>query len=532
MLGGRFLHRFKVPQVVGYIIVGVVMGKSLLGFFPVVALDNFTPLINFTLGVIGFLIGAELKSDVFCRYGRSIYFILIGEGLLAFILVFAAVTLITGKPYLGLLFGAIASATDPASTVNVLWEYKSRGPLTTTLTSIVALDDGLALVLYGLVSVFSRAMIANESASLWASVCSPLLELAKCLAIGGMMAVLLSWLIKRLEKKSVLALSIGAVAFVVGLSVYLRLDLILTSMVMGAVIVNVIPEVGDDLFKKIKEVSTSLYIFFFVFVGASLDIRVFLQSSLLVVILGYLLSRGAGKILGAMLGAYFSRAKKSVLRYGGVCLFTQGGVAIGLAMSIAHNLGSLGRQGSEVGNIVINVVAATTFVVQLVGPIFVKWGITSADEAGRNVTEEDIIASSLVGDFMFRDFSYVRENANLNKIMDTVKEGESYYLPVVDNDNRLTGLISLGELRGVFRETQVDNVILAEDVAVPVAKVLYPDHPLKEAFDVFDRREIDYLPVVRDEESRKIVGILEYHSLVSHVSRKTLEQQEKLDKVA
>ena len=49
---------------------------------------------------------------------------------------------------MGLLFGAIASATAPAATANVLWEYKTRGPLTAAVLAIVALDDALALLLY------------------------------------------------------------------------------------------------------------------------------------------------------------------------------------------------------------------------------------------------------------------------------------------------------------------------------------------------------------------------------------------------
>jgi len=530
LLGGKMLQRFGIPQVVGYIIIGLIMGNSVFGLLQPQIFEVFTPLINFTLGIIGFLIGAELKSEVFRRHGRSIYFILISEGILAFILVFTAVTLITKKVYLGLLFGAIASATDPASTVNVLWEYKSRGPLTTTLTSIVALDDGLALILYGLVSVFSRAMITNESCSLWNYIGSPLLELAKCLALGVVAGIILVKLIKRFTKEAVLVVTLAAVIIIVGLSVYLRLDLILTSMVMGAVVVNIIPKITKEVFKKVKELTTSLYIFFFVFVGASLDIHVFSQAAVLSIVIVYLISRSAGKIFGAMFGGYLSKAKKVVTKYSGFCLFTQGGVAIGLAMSIAHNLGGLGSEGSDVGVIVISVVAATTFVVQLIGPIFVKFGIIKADEVGRNVTEEDIIESSRVTDFMCKEFSFVKEDSSLDKVMEIVKEMESYHFPVIDNHGEITGLISLGGLRSVFRETQLDNFILAKDVSVPVRKVLYPDQPLKEAFEIFNKREIECLPVVKNKKSREVVGILEYHPLVEAVNRKTLERQKSLDK--
>jgi len=530
LLGGKLLKKFKIPQVVGYIIIGVIMGDSLLGVLHPQSLEVFTPFINFILGVIGFLIGAELKSEVFKKHGRSIYLILVSEGMLAFLLVFAAVTFITKKAYLGLLFGAIASATDPASTVNVLWEYKSRGPLTTTLTSIVALDDGLALILYGLVSVFARAMITNETCTVWSYLGAPLLELAKCVLIGVVAGVVLVRLIKRFSKESLLAVSLGTIAIVVGLSVYLHLDLILTSMVTGAVLVNMLPQMTEELFKKIQELTTALYVFFFVYVGASLNVHVFAQVAVLSIVVIYLLSRSAGKIFGAMFGAYVSKAKKTVARYSGICLFTQGGVAIGLAMSISQSLGHLGKEGADVGMVVVSVVAATTFVVQLIGPIFVKLGITRADEAWRNVTEEDIIESGRVGEFMRKEFAFVKEDSGLDKVMDIVKEQASYHLPVVDSNGELTGLITLGELRSVFRETQLDSFILAKDVAAHVGKVLYPDQPLKEAYDIFSTREIEYLPVVKNPQSREVVGILEYRPLMAMVTRKTLERQESLDK--
>jgi Kef-type K+ transport system membrane component KefB len=120
IISGKIFQKFKIPQVVGYIIVGVVIGKSFLHIFEGNAIEAMTPLVNFTLGIIGCVIGSELKVGVFKKFGRSIYTILFAEGMLAFAAVAILVTLATGKLYLGLLLGAIASATDPASTINVL----------------------------------------------------------------------------------------------------------------------------------------------------------------------------------------------------------------------------------------------------------------------------------------------------------------------------------------------------------------------------------------------------------------------------
>ena len=117
------------------------------------------------LGLIGFRIGTELKLSLLRKYGRSIYSILLSEGLLAFFFVALVVTIFTKKLYLGILFGALASATAPAATTDVLWEYKTKGPLTSILQAVIALDDGLSLILYGFASVFAKSKffpISNE----------------------------------------------------------------------------------------------------------------------------------------------------------------------------------------------------------------------------------------------------------------------------------------------------------------------------------------------------------------------------------
>ncbi len=530
VFGGKVFRRFKIPQVVGYIIIGFLLGKSVLDIWTETNVNAFSPLVNFTLGIIGFIIGSELKSEVFKKYGRSIYVMLISEGMLAFLAVFLVTTLLTKQIYLGLLLGAIASATDPASTVNVLWEYKARGPLTTTLTSIVALDDGLALILYGLVSVFSKAMIAHEHFSLLHSIGFPLFEILQCFALGLVAGVVLSILISRTKEPELsVSLALGMVALVVGLAIYFKLDLILSSMVLGAVVVNIIPKISEKMFGAVKEMATPLYIFFFVVIGASLDAHTLVQTSVILIILGYLIARSLGKILGATLGAIISKAKKTVTKFTGICLFTQGGVAMGLAMSIAHNLSYVGEEGRRVGGIIISVVAATTFMVQLIGPIFVKIGITKADEAGRNVTEEDIIESYRVGDVMRRDFTTILENTTLGRIIETIKEKESYHFPVVNKKDELVGLISLGNLRTVLAEEQLNQIILAEDVASPVHHVLYKHQPLKDAFQIFNKGVIDYLPVVEKEDSRKIVGVLEYYPLKKLINRKLFERQHALE---
>lgn len=525
ILGGKFFQKIKVPQVVAYIFLGLIIGRSLLHIFEASVVDSLEPVVNFTLGVIGLTIGAELKFDVFRKYGKSIYYILVSEGVLAFALVTVGVWLISGNLAMGLLLGAVASATDPASTVNVLWEYKGKGALTTTVTSIVALDDGLALIIYGLASVFAQSMIAHESFSLLASIGKPLLEIFYCLLFGAVAGSFIVCAIKWIkEKELVLAFTLGMICIVVGGSIYLHLDLILCSMAMGCLIINTIPEESEKLFAKIREMSVSLYVLFFVVVGAQLDIHIFGQASIVILVAGYLVARSSGKIFGAMLGGLMAKAPKKVTKFSGICLFTQGGVAMGLAMSINRNLAGAGDEAAQVGVLIMNVIAATTFVVQVCGPLLVKLALHASGEANRNVTRADVLEELKVEDAMLQDFAKVGKGATLRTIINTVREKDSYQFTVTDKEGRLQGVISLNELKHALLEEGLQDIILADDISVAAKFSLKKGVSLSDAAEIFSVYSVDYIPVIEDDESRKVVGIVEKTVMEKRINRVLLER--------
>ena len=435
-------EKYRIPQVVGFIIVGLFLGKSFLHVFEGDIVETLTPLVNLTLGLIGCVIGAELKASTLNKFAKSIYSILFFEGVLAFAAVTAVIGLISGNWPLALVLGAIASATDPASTMSVLWQYKAKGPVTRTVTSIVALDDGLALIIYGLVSVFSKSLMMDQSFSWTSGVAMPLFEIVKCFALGILVGFLVVKIISFFKEDSlVLTFVFAAIAVVVGLSLYLEIDLILSSMSVGATIANIYPKISEKLFKSIREMMMPLYILFFILVGAKFDVMAFTTTSVLVIVFSYVVVRSVGKVAGAMFGGYITGAKPAIVKYSGICLMTQGGIAMGLALSIHNNWASLGARGDEAGLLPVNIVAATTLVVQLLGPFATKWGIRKAEEENRNVTKEDVIGELHVKDVMIPRFQSISEAAHLPEILNYIRESESFNFLVVDEEGKLFGQI-------------------------------------------------------------------------------------------
>jgi Kef-type K+ transport system membrane component KefB len=376
---GRLFEKIGIPQVVGFIVLGVILGDSVLSLIPTSLLDSFSALTYIALAFIGFSVGSELKYSTFKKYGKQYFMILLSEGLLAMALVTAVTTLWTGNLALGILLGALSSATAPAATVDVLWEYKSKGPLTTTILAIVALDDGLALILYGFAFAFAGVLVEGGTLSIDIMLLQPFIEIFGALTLGTIIAFLLDRILRIFKRADdLLVLNVAAVLFVSGIALYLGFSLILSSMALGVVLTNLHPDRNEKCFTKVKAFVPPIYIIFFLFVGARMQIGLLPAMGILGLL--YIIGRTAGKWIGAWLGARLSGAESIVQKYLGWALFSQAGVAIGLALDIYQHFGKYGTTGETMGHTVLNIIAATTLIVQIIGPPSVKYAIQKARE--------------------------------------------------------------------------------------------------------------------------------------------------------
>ena len=527
---GRICSKLNIPQVTGYIVLGLLLGESFKGILSGPIMDSLGPLISLALGVIGFMIGAELQLDRFKRYSRSIYSILFAEAFLTFFLVGLATFLVTRKVYMALILGALSSATAPAATYSVLGEYKARGPLTMTTLSIVALDDGLALIIFGFASAFARSLLVSGEVSLVETVAKPIFEIAISIVIGAAAGFILHKMAsKTRDRDKVLPFALGTIILVVGLASFFKVEPILACMTLGAVASNLQQKNNREMFDLIKKFSSPMFVLFFVLVGARLDARILTKGGVLILAIVYIVSRSVGKIAGAYIGGKLSGAKETVTKYLGFCLFDQAGVAVGLAIATYHTFSGISEEGRLIGITIISIITATTFILQIISPPMIRYGITKADEVNRNVTEEDIVESYCIRDVMEEDFFTIRENNNIHQIIDVMKKSEAYNFPVIGMSDDFTGIITLGEMRDTFYEEQMDMLILAGDIVKETANVVYSDQPLSIAVDLFNRKNIDYLPVLEKEGNRKLVGQLQYRKLMDFIGKEVLLRQQELE---
>ncbi len=533
ILGASLFQHFRIPQVVGYIAIGLLIGRSGLGIVgpeDIVALGLFN---LFALGLIGFMVGGELRLGTLQRYRKQFVSILLGEGLGAFfltgLLTGAAVWFLTRDGAIslaaGIVFGAIASATDPASTIDVLWEYRARGALTTTLIAIVALDDALAMTLYGL-GTSTAGLLTGGTLSLGEVVLKIGVDLLGAILLGFLLGWLLNFIFRWMrQKEKTLGTALGAILLAIGIAVAAEMDIILATMALGVTLTNLAPRRSKELFTLAQSFSSPIYVVFFVLVGARLDIGE-MPLWLWGVVGLYVVGRSLGKIFGAGWGARIMRAPPEVQRYSGMGLFAQGGVAVGLSIMATHHLGrmTVGDSGVLLGDAIIFAVTATTLIMQLTGPPMVKLGLVLAGEVGRNVTDQDVIRQLRVRDVMRADTLVLPESQPIVDALTRVAESDALAYPVVDEENRLVGTLSMNGLKSVFVDRDTWRWLIVSDVLEPVPGTVGPDEPLEEVLLSMEQTHADQLPVV-DPASGRIAGLLDRHHIRKVVSTEVIRRQ-------
>ena len=542
-LAARLFQKFRIPQVVGCVFVGILLG-DILGLVTQERIEALEPFMMLALGIIGFMIGGELRAEVFKKYGKQFFIILFSQGMGAFILVSLGTTAVVwiALPSIlddvsninrinisiaaGLVLGAIASATAPAATVNVLWEYKSRGPLTAAVLAIVALDDALALLLYRGAATGAKAIVGTGHSSVLGTSLVLLAEIIGAVILGIAAGLILYFLLKfvRAEDK-ILDFSIACLLLVVGISMIPEIDPILPAMAFGITLANLMPRQSKGVFNIIEKFSPPVYISFFVLAGAHMEFGK-VSFWMICIIAVYILCRAVGKIAGAWYGAKRSGAPSSVRKYLGICLLPQAGVAIGLAI-ISGQLfqGAL----ADLSYVIIMVVMTATFFMEIFGPMLVKVGITKAGEVGMNVTEEDLIKTYNVKDVMDDRPISIPENLPLPKILEVFSTSENVYYPVVDNQSQIKGIITIANIKEMFANQDVAGWLLACDVAEPVQDKTTPNRPLEEVIEWMRRYDLENVPVISDDNNDKLVGVLDYRRTLRKISAEVLHRRQKAD---
>lgn len=371
LLMTRIMKKINLPNVTGYLIAGLIVGPYCLNIFNHENIEGLSIVTDAALGFIAFSIGGEFKFSALKQLGAKIFVITFLEAVGASALVSTVLILAGFNAQLSLVLGAIASATAPAATLMVVRQYKARGPVTSTLLPIVAIDDAVCLMLFSILSSVAKSIGAKGEFSFYETIVKPLIEIAGSLvvgfAVGFVLAVATKFFLSRANR---ISLVVTAVFLGVGLSELLGFSSLLFCMAIGAALAN-FSKVTDAVMEGTDRWTPPIFMLFFVISGAHFNFEV-LKSVGVAGIL-YLVFRSAGKYFGAMLGCVFTKAEKNVRKYLGITLLPQAGVAIGMAQLSLTVVPDYGEQ-------IRAVILCATLVYELVGPLLTKIVLTKAGE--------------------------------------------------------------------------------------------------------------------------------------------------------
>ncbi len=392
----RVAKRLGMPAITAYLVAGIVVGPALLGRLGVPGLgfnsseqvEALSLISNVALGFIAFSIGNEFRLSQLKKIGRQATTVGILQAVITTLLVdIALVGMHLAFPEIlslpaALLLGAVAAATAPAATLMVVKQYKAKGPVTDILLPVVALDDAVGLVLFAISFGVAKAVDSGSALSIMSVAVEPLLEVILSLLLGTVVGLLFNFCERFFFSRSKrLAMSVAFIFVTVALSmlkfevcgVHIGFSSLLSCMMLGTVFCNIC-DFSEELMDRMDRWTAPLLILFFVISGAELQFNIFAQWTVVLVGVVYILSRSVGKYSGAWLSAEASHCDSNIVKYLGITLLPQAGVALGMAKQAKEAF------AGNTGEIVINITLFAVLIYELVGPLLTKIALTKAGE--------------------------------------------------------------------------------------------------------------------------------------------------------
>lgn len=402
----RLLKPLKLPDVTSYLISGVLIGTFCIGGFiiggysigfngAVSPVESFTIISDVALGFIAFDIGNEFRISELKKTGRQATVIGIIQALVATLFVDIALVAAhyiilstSGKDLLPvpacIILGAIATATAPAATLMVVRQYKAKGALTNLLLPIVALDDAVGLVVFAVSFGIAKAIYGGNVDAV-SIIVNPLIEIILSLILGAISGFVLSQVERLFHSRSNRLTLIITFVFVTVMLARLSMSLgkfvigfspLLTCMMFGTVFCNVC-ETSEELMERTERWTKPLYTLFFVISGAGLDLTVFKKGTFVIVGIVYIVFRSLGKYLGAFGSARVMKCEENTVKYLGITLLPQAGVALGMVSTVSADA-VFGK--TDIGNTVRFIVLFAVLVYEIFGPVMTKWALTKSGD--------------------------------------------------------------------------------------------------------------------------------------------------------
>ncbi len=389
---GRIAVWLGAPRLIGYLLSGILFGPSVLRLFSETLIHGQLGIIkDIALAIIAFSIGGALQLEPLRGMKKSVVWITILQASGAFVVVFVLVIFFlpmliplseaTGfqQTYLpaALVLGAVSVATAPAAILSLVHELKAKGPFTTTLLGVVALDDAVAILVYGYVIVWAKALMGGVSSGWFITFAAPLISIAFSVVIGLVVGFVLIRIIKYTGPRDVLlGFVLGSILLACGLALSFGVSSLLAAMVLGFMIGNFAEhERAGEALDVVEKIEEPIFGIFFLLAGTHLNLDVgFLALGVALVVL---VGRFVGKYFGSQFGARLGKASPEIKKYLGFALLPSAGVAIGLVLDARDFIDTVSPKLSAV---IVGAVLGKTLINEIITPFLVRFALIKAGE--------------------------------------------------------------------------------------------------------------------------------------------------------
>ncbi len=525
--------KIKLPLITGFIIIGVLAGRYILKMLPE-NLDDVKFIEDISLGFIAFAAGTELYLKEIRDRIKSISIMTASQFVLTFVISFFL--LLWLSPYIpmlntdrntqiaiALLIATIFIARSPASAIAIINELRAKGPYTKTAIGVTVVKDILVMILFTVTFGFAESLIKGVKIDTLQFL-SIFLGLFLTIGIGLVYGLILKLLFKQnfsFTLEITIFLLLGWSVFGVSrilteftehlIHHTLHLEPLLAGVVAGFYITNY-TKYRVNIQKLIEKAGNHVYVVFFTFIGATLELDK-LNTALGVVLLLFAI-RLFAIIIASIVGSILIKDNWKLTLLSWTPYITQAGVSIGLIAVVASNFESF---GADFETILISVIIINQFV----GPPLMKWAILQAGEAHVKADHtfdgvRDVFILGLEGKSIALAKSLKRRGWNVKIITDRKEvDKDSCSSAKIEqiSEWNYENLEKLG-----MRAADAAVILQPEDLALKICEILYEHFGIPNVVVRIDDRS--YLKKLRElgaivvEPASAMVNLLE-HFVVS-----------------
>ncbi len=544
LVAGSVTGFVRLPKVTAYLLTGVLLGPSALNWVGHHEIDLLKPLARLAIALVLFNLGCHFPLSRARRIFKHSLRLSAGELCATFVLVCGGLLLVGQSWQVAVLLGALALATAPATTVLVLKEAESEGPVTDYTNALLALNNLASILLFELLLLLVFFLSNELGRSLITELRFLAQDLLGSVLLGAACGLVVSFWHGLVTGSRRLVLLLAFILLPLALCQLYGMPYLLTFLAMGVMVANCSNQ-RRAVLEELNQLTGVLCVVFFVVHGTELDLGALPAAGLAGAV--YIVCRSAGKFFGVRWAAIQAGEEPSVRRWLGTALVAQAGAAIALSAAAVQHAQAIGSSLLELCLQIQTIVLGTVVVFEIVGPILIRRALVRAGEVplaqavsrpamawaeqartiwnrlllavGRNPWENRPREEVTVGEVMRKNVKTVPQNATFSEVVDVIEHSFDNTYPVVDGNGELVGMIRYRELSNALFDPDLGRLVLAADLATGTTWELDPETPVVRAIDLFKLTRDDCLPVVASPTSRRLLGVVRRRDVVRLLAR-------------